>query len=381
MLSFRRALLVAGCILSLFFLFGGSKQKDRLTSLEARLKENERNSENALRELQQSSDQRNSRLEKDIMKLEKDRKVLRHQVQELRHIPDSLASVDEQLKYQYPYDRTSRFPAFVWQTWKYDFLDDRLEPELKNYMNGWRTMNLDFVHEVVNDEMAEKLIQHLFRNVPRVVDAYLSLPDPVLKADFFRYLILFARGGVYSDADTELLKPTPNWLPSWLNPNEVGLVVGIEADPDQPDWQKWYARRIQLCQWTIQAKPGHPALRNLIAAITTKTLRRKNAGTLQLGAEGKDRGGDIMEWTGPSIFTDTLFDYFNLPAVSDGVEVTWRDFTGIQDAKRVGDVLVLPITCFSPGVGHMGARSISDPMAFVQHHFEGSWKPADERFP
>lgn len=379
MLTFRRALLVAGCVLSLFILFGGSRQKDRLVSLEARLKETERSSENALRELQQSSDQRNSRLEKEIERLEKERKVLRNQVQELRHLPDATATVEEQLKYQYPYDVHSLFPAFVWQTWKYDFLDSRLEPQLKLYMEGWRNINVDFVHEVVNDEMAEKLIKHLYRNVPRVVEAYVSLPDPVLKADFFRYLILFARGGVYSDADTELLKPTPNWLPSWLNPSDVGLVVGIEADPDQPDWHKWYARRIQLCQWTIQAKPGHPALRKLISAITQKTLARKKAGTLKLGSEGKNRGGDIMEWTGPSIFTDTLFDYFNSPTLGMTEDITWKTFTGIEDAKQIGDVLVLPITCFSPGVGHMGSKGIGDPLAFVQHHFEGSWKPVEER--
>jgi alpha 1,6-mannosyltransferase len=37
----------------------------------------------------------------------------------------------------------------------------------------------------------------------------------------------------------------------------------------------------------------------------------------------------------------------------------------------VGDVLVLPITSFSPGVGQMGAKEYDDPMAFVKHDFEG----------
>ena len=56
--------------------------------------------------------------------------------------------------------------------------------------------------------------------------------------------------------------------------NRSGLVVGIEADPDRPDWADWYARRIQFCQWTIQLKRGHPMLRELIAKITDITLTR-----------------------------------------------------------------------------------------------------------
>lgn len=378
MLSFRRAVLVAGCILTLFFLFGGSRS-DRLSQLETRLRENERSSENALRDLQQSTDQRNSKLEKEIAQLEVERKILRNQVQELRKLPDPSASVAEQLKFQYQYDVKAPFPAFVWQTWKQDFLDPDLDPHIKSLMEGWRTINVDFVHEVLSDKNAKTFIEHWYRNVPKVVEAYNSMPDPILKADFFRYLVLLARGGVYSDSDTEILKPTPNWLPSWLAPNAVGLVVGIEADPDRPDWNDWYARRVQMCQWTIQAKPGHPVLRNIVTKITENTLKRKAQGKLALGSYGKDRGGDILEWTGPGIWTDTLFEYFNSPLSKTDKVIDWRFFTGMADAKFIGDVLILPITSFSPGVGHMGSKSVSDPLAFVKHHFGGSWKPESER--
>ena len=51
--------------------------------------------------------------------------------------------------------------------------------------------------------------------------------------------------------------------------------------------------------------------------------------------------------------------------------VTWETFTGMEVAKKVGDVVVLPITSFSPGVQQMGAKEPDDPMAFVKHDFEG----------
>lgn len=62
--------------------------------------------------------------------------------------------------------------------------------------------------------MADILISHLFGTVPEIIEAYFSLPIPILKADFFRYLILLSRGGIYADIDTEALKSAHFSAPS-----------------------------------------------------------------------------------------------------------------------------------------------------------------------
>lgn len=51
-------------------------------------------------------------------------------------------------------------------------------------------------------------------------------------------------------------------------------------------------------------------LRELIAKITDITLTRHKKGQLKK-VLGKNEGGDIMNWTGPGIFTDTVFEYMN----------------------------------------------------------------------
>jgi len=88
----------------------------------------------------------------------------------------------------------------------------------------------------------------------------------------------------------------------------------------------------------------------------------------------KKMGKSIVEFTGPALFTDAVFNYMNNPDYyrMDGKNVTWEAFTGIETAKKVGDVIVLPITSFSPGVQQMGAKEPDDPMAFVRHDFEGT---------
>ncbi|GAV28863.1 hypothetical protein PMKS-002341 [Pichia membranifaciens] len=234
--------------------------------------------------------------------------------------------------------------------------------------------------------MIDEWIFQEFANVPAVIEAWKLMPKFILKADFFRYLVIFARGGVYSDMDTLCLKP-----------------IG------EPDWEEWYARRIQFVQWTVVGKRGHPFLRELIARVVEETLRKQKQGMLKR-VEGKDTGGDVMQWTGPGMFTDTFFDYINnvytdgsygdgfgigskywtdgeryslkkqelnsdgLPLHSNDMEINWLNFTGLEKPTVYDDIMILPITSFSPGVGQMGSKSPKHELAFVLHMFEGSWK-------
>lgn len=277
----------------------------------------------------------------------------------------------EQLQYQFPYDRQGKFPAYIWQTWKYTPASGEFEESFRPGEASWSELHPGFVHEVVTDKAALYLLKHLYASVPEVIEAYTSLPLVVLKADFFRYLILLARGGIYSDIDTTALKSTTDWIPDEVPRSTIGLVVGIEADPDREDWKDWYSRRIQFCQWTIQAKPGHPVLRDVVANITEETLRMKKKGVLK----PKKLDKSIVEFTGPAVWTDSIFSYLNNPVYykMEGKNVSWETFTRIEAAKKIGDVVVLPITSFSPGVQQMGAKEPDDPMAYVKHDFEGKY--------
>ncbi len=275
----------------------------------------------------------------------------------------------EQLQYQFPYDRAGKFPAYIWQTWKYTPASGDFGETFRPAEASWSELHPGFVHEVVTDEAAVYLLKHLYASVPEVLEAYQSLPLAVLKADFFRYLILLARGGIYTDIDTTALRSTTDWIPEEVPRSSIGLIIGIEADPNRTDWKDWYSRRIQFCQWTIQAKPGHPVLRDIVATVTEDTLRMKKKGVLKVNKFDKS----IVEFTGPAVWTDVIFSYLNDPNYfkTDGKNVTWEAFTGMETAKKVGDVVVLPITSFSPGVQQMGAKEPDDPMAFVKHDFEG----------
>jgi alpha 1,6-mannosyltransferase len=77
----------------------------------------------------------------------------------------------------------------------------------------------------------------------------------------------------------------------------------------------------------------------------------------------------VMEFTWPGIWTDSIFGHFKIPqwhddnTTSTSSSDTWQIFANLKEPVKVSDVLVLPITSFSPGVGHMGSGSTGDRLA------------------
>ncbi|KAF2714444.1 glycosyltransferase family 32 protein [Pleomassaria siparia CBS 279.74] len=377
MLTFRKALVVSLLLLSLFFIFRSQhssnsspapiRNADDLPKPPSLMK-SKPGSEKAKQEAEASNKDTDASEAFNTPSAPAKKPKTQIPIEELRKRP-----LRQQLEYQFPYDVDAKFPAYIWQTWKYQPSQGEFSEQFRETEASWTIHHPSFVHEVITDNVAVHLIRHLYASVPEVLEAYQALPLPVLKADFFRYLILLARGGIYSDIDTKALKSAADWIPHDVPSNTYGMVVGIEADPDRPDWADWYSRRIQFCQWTIQSKPGHPVLVDVVANITQETLKRKAENKLT-----KDDKG-IIEFTGPGLWTDIIFDFFNNPdffdmSASKG-NLTWENFTGMKSPKKVGDVIILPITSFSPGIKTMDAGEDDDPMAFVKHNFEGTWKP------
>lgn len=383
----RRVIVIVLSLLTLLFLLVKFLPLNSNNNLQKVLNENylnnlQRNNEQTLQQQKQNeelskklediADNLLRKQEERINDLESDRETLERKLVGLRSPPKD-ATLREKLAFIYPYDNNRRFPAYIWQCWKYGLNDDRFVAKFKEGETAWAVKNPGFVHELFNDDTTTAMTHHLYKNIPEILEAYESLPSIILKMDFFRYLVLLAKGGIYADIDTLPLQPIPNWIPDNVSPSEVGLVVGIQADAETSDWKEQYVHRLQFGQWVIQAKPGHPILREVVAQITEKTLEAKKKKEL-LAKDGESKL-QVMKWTGSGMWTDVIFTYFN-DYVLSGIysKVTWRDFTKLTVPKLASDVLVLPITSFSPGIGQMGAKTEDDPLAFVKHYFEYDWR-------
>ncbi|OWT37939.1 alpha 1,6-mannosyltransferase [Cryptococcus neoformans Bt1] len=304
---------------------------------------------------------------------------------------------------------------YVWQT------DKDLRHAESEEVASWKDWRMDFEGwkwDLLTDDDANKWVKKNLEGT-KIQEVWDNLPHGILRADTLRYLLLLLRGGIYSDTDTVLLKSPSHWGQNarlwndgegWLAEdqkkrleegaqiNEVlgrpSVIVGLEADVgDREDWYDWWPRPIQMVQWTMASTPSHPialsaVLRILHSTATAVSWAHENARVVNiLKDQGRyedaqnlasvsvlnepKKGGPIgvMAWTGPGVWTDAVLSYLK---VKYGVQ--WVDFKGIQEPLRVGDVVILPVTGFSPGVGNFGSQHRTHRQAMVEHRFAGSWK-------
>lgn len=328
--------------------------------------------------------------------LEKDEGFMQSDYAGLKQEPDVRDRISRLLAQNFPYHVNKPFPRLIWQTWKDAlYVNGGVDQDKRIWADNWRNNNPSYKYELVTDSMAERIVYLHYRNVPQVIEAFAALPHMILKADFFRYLVLYALGGVYSDVDTYTLKSIDTWFQTITDSDEFGLevakkerkpyglLVGIEADSiGRADWAQWYARRMQICQWTIMSKPGHPILRNTIAAIVEDTLRMKKAGILAQGRIDTN----VLNFTGPARWTDETVRYLSCVRCADpnhrfrhndinakALAKFEQSLYHLHRPKQIEDVVFLPTTSFSPGFGSLSGDS-SHPLAFVFHNFVGSWR-------
>jgi alpha 1,6-mannosyltransferase len=242
--------------------------------------------------------------------------------------------------------RSVTIPSIIIQTGKNINATGRLSESFKQ-------LNPNHTYMFFDDKQAEEFVrQHM---PPDVIQAYEIMPVPVLKADYFRYIAIYVLGGVYSDIDTKCLRPIDKWTDHHSN---VGFIVGVEAEG--PIWETHVARPLQLCQWTFASMPKHPILKRMIDNIAKQTDKFMH---------GKFNLDSVMDWTGPGLWTDTIFDYIN-----ETYHIEWWTLTKLKRGRLIGDIYFLPTAAFRPSGSEIRAKGRRDPEARVWHYFHGSWK-------
>lgn len=344
--------------------------------------ENSKNQDELLSKIEKLNKKLFQAQEAKINKLEEQNKLILQELKLLK-TPPSLASIRDKLTYLYPFNSESKFPAYIWQSWKHGLNDERFDDKFRQGESQWAFKNPGFVHELFNDDTAHTVIKYLYLQIPEVIETFELLPEIIMKMDFFKYLILYAKGGVYADIDTYPLQPIPNWTPENVSPLDIGMIIAIESDSSSPDWRKEQIRRLQFGQFVIQAKPGHPILREAIAQIIEQTKVKKlesleasgGGGPLRLIGNTNEKSLKISQWTGSAIWTDVVLKYFNDYIQSSVFQkLTWKEFHKLQTPKLVSDVLVLPVKSFASDVEVSKDGKIEDPLAFVKHYAAKIWK-------
>jgi hypothetical protein len=154
----------------------------------------------------------------------------------------------------------------------------------------------------------------------------------------------------------------------------VNAIFGLEADnlpePDDTYWRMGYSFPVQVTNWALAMSPHHP-----IAALFLSGLAARVQADMDIIPTI-----DPLNITGPPALTKTLKEYTEVVEPN----FSWQSLSNMPPKSQpgrskiiAGDILILPITGFSPGRGrfhNMGSKSVNDPSARLQHLAAGSWR-------
>ncbi|KAJ8905573.1 hypothetical protein NDN08_002080 [Rhodosorus marinus] len=161
-------------------------------------------------------------------------------------------------------------PRVIWQTVK-----SHEVPKLAYDAGGsWTHLNPTYDRIVLDDSEVLQFVKRFYNETE--FDLFKSMPVGVMKADFFRYMVVYIHGGVYADADTINHKSIDEWVDS-----DCQFVVAPEDNDGF------------FCQWAFAAIPRHPILKRLVELIFEKL------------ANGPDYSNPhfVHGVTGPAIWT------------------------------------------------------------------------------
>lgn len=231
--------------------------------------------------------------------------------------------------------------------------------------------------EFMTDETADAWVQQTFAHRPDLVDAYLTLQIPIIKADWLRYLLMYVEGGMWSDLDVSCNSPVDSWIPAELKQN-VSIVVGWEFDTPWPGQTPDDVNH-ELATWTVLAKPGSPHMLTAVDGLLKgiyDVAAENNVDVAGITAT-PPMMGDIVTFCGPRRMTRSIFQSLQreLNMSDDEFQVLQKETWFALEPKLIGDVLVLPGYSFARSMNFYDeAITASLGPSFVEHHYAGSWK-------
>lgn len=250
--------------------------------------------------------------------------------------------------------------------------------------------------------------------------AFQRLPYRIEQADVSRVVALRWFGGVYADVDVRPLQHPVAWIQDtdvadWTEPETstthkmqrpqkasykepdiapynwrnllagidvshhegIGAVFGLECDSDPAGdeyWRLGYTHPVQVTNWALAMAPTHPIARVYVELVAAQLADN----TTNL------REIDPLDLTGAPVLTAALQNYTEHSTLER--PTTWNSLSGLGDAPGgrgkvlTGDLVVLPITAFSPGRSwfhNMGSQPVTHPSARLYHTAAASWREAN----
>ncbi|NJM07426.1 glycosyltransferase, partial [Candidatus Gracilibacteria bacterium] len=151
--------------------------------------------------------------------------------------------------------RALRIPHIIHQTWKTREVPQRwqaLQQSWQRHQPGWE-------YRLWTDEELRVFVQQQYAWFLPIYDGY---PEPIMRVDAARYLLMHHFGGIYADLDYECVQPFEPLL------RGQRLLLGWEpVEHIDIEYAHSAKLRHQLCNAVIASEPGHPFWEHVVREL------------------------------------------------------------------------------------------------------------------
>jgi len=189
-----------------------------------------------------------------------------------------------------------KIPRIIYQTYPGN-VDDDIPESIKTNIEYLKKMNPGWKYKLFRDDEIEDFILkeynlEYYRLYKKINDDY-----GAAKADFFRYLLIYKKGGVYLDIKSSADKPLDDIIK-----HDDEYILSYWKDKKWKDSYNHPNGEIQ--QWYIISKPNHEYLKETIDNVVDNIINydRKDLGVGGLGT---------LNTTGPIVYTKSIVPIMN----------------------------------------------------------------------
>lgn len=187
-------------------------------------------------------------------------------------------------------------PKIIHQTFK----TSKLPLLTRWHIARFRKKNPDYTYEFYDDQRIEAFLAQEYG--AEVLSLYKKINIGAAKADFFRYAVLYKKGGIYVDIDSGI----NGSLNQFIEPGDAAIITR-EGNPDL------------FAQWALIYSPEHPFLKRTMEMVLENIRQNKYP-------------HDVHQMTGPTIYTKAIVE-----SLKDNPEIPYRilgtDYNGYLKVK------------------------------------------------
>lgn len=181
-------------------------------------------------------------------------------------------------------------PKTIFQTFKTDIL-----PFITRWhIRRMREKNPEYDYQFFDDLRVDHFVEEEFGQ--EVFSLFKRIDIGAAKADFFRYAILYKKGGIYLDIDSLIVKK----LNDFILPGDKAI-ISLEKHLEC------------FCQWALVFEAGHPFLKKTLEIVIKNLNENKYP-------------NDVHKMTGP-----TAYSYAIKECLNESSDIEFRQFGNDYD--------------------------------------------------